>query len=636
MFHPINVSNSKGAAVSGNLAQKNEYQKLVKKVAGLSTGPGGSESDPVFLSQKGVAGGVATLDLASKIPLAQLPNAIPASQIANVPTANLNPASTTGQLAINELAQRLTVEEAKSTITKKGNLPTGGTKATPLVINAASMPLSVNDGDYYTVATVNTATANYYNLNAIGYGIVNAGIGAKISFNATQNEYTFQNAGENQTASEVSTTPVVASATTIADSSTNLENSKNVILTELKKLDNKVDKPVAGTAGYVATVNATGDGITYVAPTSGATPNTQAEVTAGTVVGGKYVQPDTLKVELDKKASAIISTGFQAVGSENTLGLNTTDTLQTIANKLNTYVATPEVKDNHVSRANTTTGVAPTLIEVPAPTAGFTAKVNLSNGTTEFYTYNGTAWILNFTQLPVTLDGNHQTFIRSNSTANVAPTALEIPAPINGDSAYVYLQNGNKEIWAYSTAWTLVGTIAAATLDGNTVHLTSATTTGGVAPTNVEIVAPQSGDTAIKKLSNNNIEFWSYNGTAWVLDFTTISNKVIPYTTWGWINPGAGTVGDEFSTAETNDTAIKLTSATLRIKSGTFPATASIMKIKSGAVDYITVNIPANQTVGTIPCTIAIADVPAGTELILNNSADFPGVVAEITASIIS
>ena len=77
------------------------------------------------------------------------------------------------------------------------------------------------------------------------------------------------------------------------------------------------------------------------APSPTVSPNSQTEVTAGTKVINKYVQPDTLKVELDKKADAFDSSSFKAVGDENTIGVNVSDnTLQKLANKINAYTAT--------------------------------------------------------------------------------------------------------------------------------------------------------------------------------------------------------------------------------------------------------------------------------------------------------
>jgi hypothetical protein len=186
----------------------------------------------------------------------------------------------------------------------------------------------------------------------------------------------------------------------------------------------KVNKPVTSTQGFIATVNATGDDVEYIAASPTASPNSQLEVTNGTVVANKYVQPDTLKVELDKKLDdtqlidddtftsalatnipsaestkayvdgktvinntltststteslsanqgkvlqdtkeiKLVSTGFATTGSENTLGINTTDTLQTIANKLNLYVANVPKVLKSVALANSTNLVALQTLE---------------------------------------------------------------------------------------------------------------------------------------------------------------------------------------------------------------------------------------------------------------------------------
>jgi len=68
-------------------------------------------------------------------------------------------------------------------------------------------------------------------------------------------------------------------------------------------LKTKVSKPIGKTKGQIATVDATGNDIEYKDAPVTASANTQAEVTAGTKVANKYVQPDTLKKELDKKVA---------------------------------------------------------------------------------------------------------------------------------------------------------------------------------------------------------------------------------------------------------------------------------------------------------------------------------------------
>ena len=61
---------------------------------------------------------------------------------------------------------------------------------------------------------------------------------------------------------------------------------------------------------------------------------------------------------------------------------------------------TNDAKDHHITRANTTQNVAPTLAEIALPINGYTAKVRLTNGRVEYWNYNGTTWTLDWTQIP--------------------------------------------------------------------------------------------------------------------------------------------------------------------------------------------------------------------------------------------
>ena len=69
----------------------------------------------------------------------------------------------------------------------------------------------------------------------------------------------------------------------------------------------------------------------------------------------------------------------------------------------------------------------------------------------------------NQTSTPVILDGNDNHVVRSNNTLNIAPTAVEIPNPIAGDTAKVLLQNNTVEYYSFNGAvWVLNKTIAGA------------------------------------------------------------------------------------------------------------------------------------------------------------------------------
>jgi hypothetical protein len=56
--------------------------------------------------------------------------------------------------------------------------------------------------------------------------------------------------------------------------------------------------------------------------------------------------------------------------------------------------------------------------------------------------------------LGVTLDGNDRHVVRTTATTNAAPTAAEVPTPINGDTAKVFLSDRSIEYWSYDAgAW---------------------------------------------------------------------------------------------------------------------------------------------------------------------------------------
>lgn len=119
-----------------------------------------------------------------------------------------------------------------STLTKVGNLPAGGaTKATAVVLTLANLSLATKDGDYY----VSTQTTNkWYDLTAIGYGVDSLEAGAKIIFNATQNEYIYSPAGDNQTADEVVSQAITGSTTKFAIVSTNVQSAIDELSTLAK------------------------------------------------------------------------------------------------------------------------------------------------------------------------------------------------------------------------------------------------------------------------------------------------------------------------------------------------------------------------------------------------------------------
>ncbi|MBP1672695.1 MAG: hypothetical protein H6Q25_510 [Bacteroidetes bacterium] len=63
-----------------------------------------------------------------------------------------------------------------------------------------------------------------------------------------------------------------------------------------------------------------------------------------------------------------------------------------------------DIKDHHITRANSTSNVAPTSGEISNPVNGYTAKIKLTNGIIEYWTYTSGSWTLNWSQ-NATADG---------------------------------------------------------------------------------------------------------------------------------------------------------------------------------------------------------------------------------------
>lgn len=125
-------------------------------------------------------------------------------------------------------------------------------------------------------------------------------------------------------------------------------------------------------------------------------------------------------------------------------------------------------------------------IPTHTPSAGQATLARLEDSMT-FYYYNGAGWLTIRLDSPevfsgsiipdnaslgaalqaledaiegITQDGNHTPITRSNGTENVAPTAEEVPNPLNGDTADINLTTGKLEKWVYNgTVWSKAFTL---------------------------------------------------------------------------------------------------------------------------------------------------------------------------------
>ena len=61
----------------------------------------------------------------------------------------------------------------------------------------------------------------------------------------------------------------------------------------------------------------------------------------------------------------------------------------------------------------------------------------------------------------ITADGNETPIVRGDAITGVPPTAGEVPSPVSGDTASVFLTDGTLEKWVFTGTWSLAYTLAA-------------------------------------------------------------------------------------------------------------------------------------------------------------------------------
>ena len=136
------------------------------------------------------------------------------------------------------------------------------------------------------------------------------------------------------------------------------------------------------------------------------------------------------------------------------------------------WVAHESARTYNILRGNAVAAIPPTAGETPNLAKESVSIVRLTSGITEFWTYTGGAWALIFSQTPAVLDGNNTNFSRTDSITGIVPTALEIPSPISGDTAIVFLLNGTREYYSYNgTAWALNATVTTPENNLSTIDL---------------------------------------------------------------------------------------------------------------------------------------------------------------------
>ena len=229
-----------------------------------------------------------------------------------------------------------------------------------------------------------------------------------------------------------------------------------------------------------------------------------------------------------------------------------------------------------------------TTIPTLAPPKGVDTAV-LSNGTR--YDWDGTVWVL----VPqVVLDGNERKLARANSTPSVAPTALEIPTPINGDTATIQLLNNNIEHWNYTAgAWVLVFTQVVATFDSTVDFNTANPNTGGT------VFTPNTpASTTVLYVSSVDGSQWTYNGTTYITAPVSSDWKVTGNAGTVQATNFVGTTDNVGLSFRTNNTIRQTITNTGNVGIGTTTPT-SILHVngsEAGTIINITTTTTLNET----------------------------------------
>lgn len=115
-------------------------------------------------------------------------------------------------------------------------------------------------------------------------------------------------------------------------------------------------------------------------------------------------------------------------------------------------------------------------------------RIALVSGTQiAWFWTSGTTWIRIDIGSLSAADGNDTPITRGNATQGVAPTGGEVPSPVNGDTATIFLTNGMLEKWvrvsgtwnlAYTLQGDLASNLAVGTVTANTVPVTNSNGTG--------------------------------------------------------------------------------------------------------------------------------------------------------------
>jgi hypothetical protein len=367
------------------------------------SGGGGVELDPIYNSEKGQPLGVPTLDATGKILPSFLPTSTSTDDVLEFATRSAFPAAG----AVGKVYIDLALDTAYVWDTTTNDYKSLGGAVTGATISNFSPTTA-----YTTGQLVISGNKIYQAIGATPAGTFNATQWTEISPSAASaSVITTQTVTGTGTLTQAQETALVAGFNKNTTTGEVWFKDAAGIVTKLEKQGSAMCissalTPIAanGTFTYnhalndleplVQVINATGNVVTSsVNITTKIVDANNVSVTIGSVAGSYKVKVCTGSfTTLNVTGGGATTNAIAYVPATGVL----TSTVNNISANVTIPPVTLDGNDKHIVRTNATVNVSPTATEVPTPIAGDTAKVQLSDGTIEFYSF-GTAWVKDFT-----------------------------------------------------------------------------------------------------------------------------------------------------------------------------------------------------------------------------------------------
>ena len=209
-------------------------------------------------------------------------------------------------------------------------------------------------------------------------------------------------------------------------------------------------------------------------------------------------------------------------------------------------------------------------------------------------------------------DGNDTPVVRGDAITGVAPTAFEVPSPVSGDTASVFLTNGVLEKWVFTTTWTL-----AYTLDANEAanlgYIASPADGTVTSSTGTDAVIPLANTTNAGLLSPADFDKLDFITVSQAVDLDTIESNLADVITLTGVPAGSTDFGTLFTGTtipDGSDLAGALQALETAVESATGATNLSLGTITATGVEIVS-STGSNVTLPLATPTLAGLYIPA-------------------------